>query len=131
MCVSVLQTEIEAIRDDIAPTWLQPPLSLEQTAAKYVRPALQQVCQLTSSLVPCSLVPCSHTCSNTYGGPADLGCVSRITLPFRGGQHKYDWYCYGPVMLCFNILPHGLEGSDPKGMKAPTMQVGLETWCMM
>ena len=39
----VLQTEIEAIRDDIAPTWLQRPLSLEQTADKYVRPSLQQV----------------------------------------------------------------------------------------
>ena len=41
MCI--LQTEIEAIRDDIAPTWLQHPLSLEQTADKYVRPSLQQV----------------------------------------------------------------------------------------
>ena len=38
-----VQTEIEAIRDDIAPTWLQHPLSLEQTADKYVRPSLQQV----------------------------------------------------------------------------------------
>jgi hypothetical protein len=38
-----LQTEIEAIRDDIAPTWLQPPLSLQQTADKFVRPSLQQV----------------------------------------------------------------------------------------
>lgn len=37
-----LQTEIEAIRDDIAPTWLQQPLSLEQTADKFVRPSLQQ-----------------------------------------------------------------------------------------
>ena len=38
-----LQTEIEAIRDDIAPTWLQHPLSLQQTADKFVRPSLQQV----------------------------------------------------------------------------------------
>ena len=41
VCIS--QTEIEAIRDDIAPTWLQHPLSLEQTADKYVRTSLQQV----------------------------------------------------------------------------------------
>ena len=39
----MLQTEIEAIRDDIAPTWLQHPLSLEQTADKFVRPSLQRV----------------------------------------------------------------------------------------
>ena len=37
------QTEIEAIRDDIASTWLEGPLSFEQTADKFVRPALQQV----------------------------------------------------------------------------------------
>lgn len=38
-----LQVEITAIRDDIAPSWLQPPLSIEQTAQKYVRPELRQV----------------------------------------------------------------------------------------
>ena len=38
-----MQTEIEAIRDDIAPTWLQAPMSLEQTADKFVRPSLQKV----------------------------------------------------------------------------------------
>ncbi|MDB4997232.1 MAG: dependent oxidoreductase, partial [Myxococcaceae bacterium] len=38
-----MQTEIGQIRDDVAPTWLEEPLTIEQTAAKYVRPALQQV----------------------------------------------------------------------------------------
>jgi len=38
-----LQREISAIRDDVAPTWLEEPLSLEDTAAKYVRPALRQI----------------------------------------------------------------------------------------
>src|SRR5205809_208974 len=38
-----LQREISAIRDDVAPTWLEEPLSLEDTASKYVRPALRQI----------------------------------------------------------------------------------------
>src|SRR6266480_2540305 len=38
-----LQREISAIRDDVAPTWLEEPLSIEDTASKYVRPALRQI----------------------------------------------------------------------------------------
>jgi phytoene dehydrogenase-like protein len=38
-----LTEEIGQIRDDIAPTWLEEPLSIEDTAARYVRPALRQV----------------------------------------------------------------------------------------
>ncbi|HEY4882355.1 MAG TPA: NAD(P)/FAD-dependent oxidoreductase [Myxococcales bacterium] len=38
-----LQAEIAQIRDDVAPTWLEEPLSIEDTAAKNVRPALRQV----------------------------------------------------------------------------------------
>ncbi len=38
-----LQEEIGQIRDDVAPTWLTEPLSIEDTAAKYVRPALRKV----------------------------------------------------------------------------------------
>ncbi len=37
-----LQAEIAQIRDDVAPTWLEEPLTIEETAAKYVRPALQR-----------------------------------------------------------------------------------------
>src|SRR5882724_2924290 len=37
-----LQSEISQIRDDVAPTWLQEPLSIEETAEKFVRPALRQ-----------------------------------------------------------------------------------------
>ena len=38
-----LQKEISAIRDDVAPTWLEEPLSIEDTASKYVRPSLQKI----------------------------------------------------------------------------------------
>jgi phytoene dehydrogenase-like protein len=37
-----LSRELEAIREDIAPTWLEPALTIEETAERYVRPALQQ-----------------------------------------------------------------------------------------
>ena len=38
-----LQDEIAALREDIGPTWLTEPLSVEETADRYVRPALRQV----------------------------------------------------------------------------------------
>src|SRR2546423_2289429 len=36
-----LQDEIGKIRDDVARTWLEEPLSIEETAARYVRPELR------------------------------------------------------------------------------------------
>src|SRR5262245_16707784 len=38
-----LQVEIGQLRDDIAPTWLAEPLSIEDTAERFVRPALRRV----------------------------------------------------------------------------------------
>src|SRR5438067_5134587 len=38
-----LQDELSALRDDVHRTWLEEPLSIENTAEKYVRPALRQV----------------------------------------------------------------------------------------
>src|SRR5689334_16550124 len=38
-----LSEEIEKIRDDIAPTWLEEPYTIEETAARYVRPELRQI----------------------------------------------------------------------------------------
>ncbi len=37
-----LAAEIGAIRDDIAPTWLMEPLTIEETAERFVRPALRE-----------------------------------------------------------------------------------------
>jgi phytoene dehydrogenase-like protein len=37
-----LQREIGQIRDDLAPSWLEEPLSMEETAERYIRPALRQ-----------------------------------------------------------------------------------------
>jgi phytoene dehydrogenase-like protein len=38
-----LRAEIQALREDLAPTWLAEPLSIEDTAERCVRPALRQV----------------------------------------------------------------------------------------
>jgi phytoene dehydrogenase-like protein len=38
---AALTRELEALRADIAPTWLEPPSSIEETAARHVRPELQ------------------------------------------------------------------------------------------
>jgi phytoene dehydrogenase-like protein len=38
-----MQAELAALRDDLAPAWLAEPLPVEETAERYVRPALRQV----------------------------------------------------------------------------------------
>ena len=39
---AAMMAEIAAIRDDVAPTWLQEPVSIEETAERFVRPALRK-----------------------------------------------------------------------------------------
>jgi phytoene dehydrogenase-like protein len=39
--IEALNREIEQIRDDLAPSWLQEPVSAEETAERYLRPALR------------------------------------------------------------------------------------------
>jgi phytoene dehydrogenase-like protein len=41
--LQAMQAELTALRDDLAPAWLAPPLPLEETAERYVRPELRQV----------------------------------------------------------------------------------------
>src|SRR4051794_14170517 len=38
-----LQAELDQLREDFAPAWLQPPGSVEETAERFVRPALRDV----------------------------------------------------------------------------------------
>jgi phytoene dehydrogenase-like protein len=40
---AALQAELDQLRTDLAPAWLAEPLPLEETAARYVRPALRDV----------------------------------------------------------------------------------------
>jgi phytoene dehydrogenase-like protein len=39
----VLQAELDMLRDDLGPAWLAEPLTLEETAERYIRPALRGV----------------------------------------------------------------------------------------
>jgi phytoene dehydrogenase-like protein len=41
--LEAMQAELAALRDDLAPAWLAPPLPVEETAERYVRPGLRQV----------------------------------------------------------------------------------------
>jgi phytoene dehydrogenase-like protein len=41
--LETMQAELRALRDDLAPAWLAPPLPLEETAERYVRPELRPV----------------------------------------------------------------------------------------
>ena len=38
-----LQAELDALREDMAPAWLQPPGSVEETAERFIRPELRDV----------------------------------------------------------------------------------------
>ncbi len=40
---AAMQAELTALREDLAPAWLAPPLSVEETAERDIRPALRQV----------------------------------------------------------------------------------------
>ncbi|HRE89353.1 MAG TPA: FAD-dependent oxidoreductase, partial [Myxococcota bacterium] len=41
--IAAMDAELAALREDLGPSWLCDPLSLEDTAARYVRPALREV----------------------------------------------------------------------------------------
>src|SRR5206468_3682890 len=38
-----LQEELAVLREDLAPAWLQEPVSVEETAERFIRPALRDV----------------------------------------------------------------------------------------
>ena len=40
---NALQAELSQLREDVAPTWLSEPLTIEDTAEKFVRPALRKI----------------------------------------------------------------------------------------
>lgn len=41
--LAAMQAELGTLRDDLAASWLEPPLPVEETAVRYVRPELRQV----------------------------------------------------------------------------------------
>ena len=99
-----LQREIAAIREDVAPTWLQEPLSIEETAAKHVRPVLRQV------FVDLCRKPVGHYLER-FGFRSDLlKAMYAVTDGFSGLNGDWDTPGTGMNFLVHNMCR--LPGAD-------------------
>ncbi|HEY1957553.1 MAG TPA: NAD(P)/FAD-dependent oxidoreductase [Polyangiaceae bacterium] len=101
---AALQDEIEKIRDDVAPTWLEEPLSIENTAEKYVRSALR------TAFVDLCRKPISHYLAR-FGFKSELLMAMYATTDAFSGLYG-SWDTPGTGM---NFLVHNmcrLPGSD-------------------
>src|SRR5438132_4220604 len=99
-----LLEEIGRIRDDVAPTWLEEPLSIEDTAAKYVRPALRQV------FVDLCRKPVGQYLDR-FGFKSDLlKAMYAVTDGFSGLNGDWDTPGTGMNFLIHNMCR--LPGSD-------------------
>lgn len=99
-----LQAELAALRDDIAPTWLRQPHSIEETAERYVRPALREVfVRLCRGSVGEYL--------DRFGFESDLvKAMYAVTDGFSGLYGGYDTPGTGMNFLIHNMCR--LPGSD-------------------
>ncbi len=99
-----MNQEIAAIRDDIAPTWLEEPLSIEETAETYVRPALRK------AFVDLCRGPVSHYLER-FGFQSDLiKAMYAVTDGFSGLSGGYDSPGTGMNFLVHNMCR--LPGAD-------------------
>ena len=99
-----LQDEIGALRDDIAPTWLQEPLSIEDTAERFVRPALRQI------FVDLCRRPVGEYLDR-FGFQSDLvKAMYAVTDGFSGLDGSWDTPGTGMNFLVHNMCR--LPGSD-------------------
>ncbi|HEV8246813.1 MAG TPA: NAD(P)/FAD-dependent oxidoreductase [Polyangiaceae bacterium] len=99
-----LERELSALRDDIAPTWLEEPLSIEDTAERYVRAELRQVfVELCRGSVGKYL--------ERFGFESDLvKAMYAVTDGFSGVYGSYDTPGTGMNFLIHNMCR--LPGSD-------------------
>ena len=99
-----LQAEIAQLREDVAPTWLQEPLSIEGTAERFVRPALRQV------FVDLCRKPVGHYLDR-FGFRSDLlKAMYAVTDGFSGLNGDWDTPGTGMNFLIHNMCR--LPGSD-------------------
>jgi phytoene dehydrogenase-like protein len=92
-----MNAELAALRDDIAPTWLKPPLSLEETAERFVRPALREhfvrLCRGTA-----------REYLERFGFKSDLvKAMYAVTDAFSGLDGGYDTPGTGMNLLVHNM----------------------------
>jgi len=99
-----LQDEIGEIRADVAATWLEEPLSIEETADRYVRPALRQ------AFVDLCRKPVGHYLDR-FGFKSDLlKAMYAVTDGFSGLNGDWDTPGTGMNFLVHNMCR--LPGSD-------------------
>ncbi len=99
-----LQSEIALLRDDIAPTWLRAPDSIEATAERYVRPALRGV------FVDLCRKPVAHYLDR-FGFKSDLiRAMYAVTDGFSGLNGTWDTPGTGMNFLIHNMCR--LPGAD-------------------
>jgi phytoene dehydrogenase-like protein len=99
-----LQTEVGQLREDIAPTWREEPLSIEATAEKYVRPALRKI------FVDLVRRPVGEYLER-FGFKSDLlKAMYAVTDGFSGLDGGYDTPGTGMNFLVHNMCR--LPGSD-------------------
>jgi phytoene dehydrogenase-like protein len=99
-----LQDEVGQLRDDVHATWLQEPLSIEETAEKYVRPALRQI------FVDLCRKPVGQYLER-FGFQSDLvKAMYAVTDGFSGLYGSWDTPGTGMNFLVHNMCR--LPGSD-------------------
>lgn len=99
-----MNDEIAKIRDDIAPTWMQEPLSIEETAEKYVRKELRQ------AFVNLCRRPVGEYIDR-WGFKSDLvRAMYAVTDGFSGAYGSWDTPGTGMNFLSHNMCR--LPGSD-------------------
>jgi phytoene dehydrogenase-like protein len=99
-----LGEELAAIREDLAPAWLRPPVSLEETAERHLRPALRGAfVELCRGSVGDYL--------ERFGFRSDLlRAMYAVTDGFPGGSGGYDTPGGGANLLAHNMCR--LPGAD-------------------
>ena len=99
-----LQEEIGQLRDDVAPTWLEEPLSIEDTAERYVRAPLR------TAFVDLCRKPVGHYLER-FGFQSDLlKAMYAVTDGFSGLNGDWDTPGTGMNFLVHNMCR--LPGSD-------------------
>jgi phytoene dehydrogenase-like protein len=101
---SAMNAELAAIRDDIAPTWLMEPVSIDETAERFVRPALRK------AFVDLCRAPVSAYLDR-FGFKSDLiKAMYAVTDGFSGLCGGYDSPGTGMNFLVHNMCR--LPGAD-------------------
>jgi phytoene dehydrogenase-like protein len=99
-----LQAELAQLREDVAPTWLKEPLSIEETAERFVRPALRRV------FVDLCRKPVGHYLDR-FGFRSDLlKAMYAVTDGFSGLNGDWDTPGTGMNFLVHNMCR--LPGAD-------------------